>query len=136
MMLGELDAAIEDYGLAQEYGSRSWLGYGLAVALDRDGQAAKARQIMRANVLSDKNMSRLSSNGTFFVPAGEKNYYLALGYEVLGDYRRALYHYQAFIDSGAHPRFHARARQHIRRLEPKARRQPRPRLRGHQRPYY
>lgn len=124
MMLGQLDAAIDDYYLAMEYGSRSWLGYGLAVALDRDGQGAKARQIMKANVESDRNMTRLSSDGTFFVPRGEKNYYLALGHETLGHYRRAIRYYQAFIRSGAHPRFHPRARAHIARLEPKARRQP------------
>jgi tetratricopeptide (TPR) repeat protein len=136
MMLGELDKAIEDYYLAIDYGSRSWLGYGLAVALDRDGQEAKARQIMRTNVLSDKNMSRLSTSGTFFVPAGEKHYYLALGYEVLGDYRRAVRHYRAFIDSGAHPRFHPRAREHIRRLEPKVKSSPRLRNRPNPPPVF
>jgi len=135
MMLGELDASIDDYYLALDHGSRSWLGYGLAVALDRDGQGIKARQVMRTNVLNDKNMSRLSQDGTFFVPRGEKNYYLALGYEVLGDYKRAVRHYRAFIVSGAHPRFHSRAREHIFRLESKARPRRRPRTPGGTQPW-
>lgn len=118
MMLGQLDEAIETYNLAIDYSSGSWLGYGLAVALDRDGQGVKARQLMRLNLANDKQMQRISQDGTFFVPAGEKYYYQALGYEVLGDIERAVAFYQAFIESGAHPRFHARAREHLRRLTP------------------
>ncbi len=123
MMLGDLDQSIELYQQALAYGNRSWLGYGLAVALDRDGQGTKARQIMQTNLYNDTNMRRLSQDGTFFVPEGEKNYYLALGYDVLGDTARAVRYYRAFIKSGAHPRFHARAALHLRRLE--GRRSPR-----------
>jgi len=118
MMLGELDDAIETYMLAIDYSNGSWLGYGLAVALDRDGQGVKARQLMRSNLADDKLMQRISQDGTFFVPAGEKYYYQALGFEVLGDIERAVAFYQAFIESGAHPRFQPRAREHLRRLTP------------------
>lgn len=118
MMLGEMDEAIELYAQAIDHGGSSWLGYGLAVALDRDGQGVKARQVMQSNLFNDQRMQRLNQDGTFFVPPGEKHYYLALGYQVLGSIREAVHHYRAFIRSGAHPRFQPRAREHLRQLEP------------------
>ena len=60
MMLGELDEAIELYERALKQAKRHSYGFGLAVALDRDSQGAKARQIMRHHMSSDKRMRAIS----------------------------------------------------------------------------
>ncbi len=120
MMVGRLGDAIACYRRALAYGNEPLHGYGLAVALDRDEQGALAREVMLSHALTDR-LRELSQDGVFFVPEGEKEYYLALGWESLGDLRRALSHYRKFVESGAHPRYQKRAVDHIRRIEAKLR---------------
>ncbi|ACY14970.1 hypothetical protein [Haliangium ochraceum] len=121
MMVGRLSEAIAMYKRSLAYGSQPSYGYGLAVALDRDGQYHLAREVMQAYAATD-NMRDLRRGSVFFVPAGELDYYLALGYEALGEFAKASEHYQRFIASGAHPRYHAQARANIERIADAARR--------------
>lgn len=113
MMVGRLDDAVIMYQRALDYGSDALHGYGLAVALDRNQQGALAREVMLSYAMADR-LRALEADGIFFVPEGEKDYYLGLGYEVLGDPARAALHYRRFIDSGAHPRYRPRAHENLR----------------------
>jgi tetratricopeptide (TPR) repeat protein len=125
MMVGRLDDAIPAYIRAVEAQADALYAYGLAVALDRDGQGEKARQIMADFAASDR-LRRLTSDGVFFVPEGEIHYYLALGHESLGEHDRAIEHYERFLASGAHPRYQDRARENLARLRALSADGPRP----------
>lgn len=77
-----LDAAVRNYRRSIEEVSTYRLGHwGLAVALDRQGSAAEARQEARLAVEGDPAMSSLRRGGVFFTPAYEMHAYLALGHE-------------------------------------------------------
>ncbi|WP_428265275.1 hypothetical protein [Haliangium sp.] len=123
MMVGRVEDAIATYERALDHGNRATHGYGLAVALDRDGQTTRAREVMLTYAMADQ-LRDLADGGTFFVPEGEKDYYLALGYESLGEMALAARHYRRFIASGAHPRFQPRARDNLRRVEAEVSRAP------------
>ncbi|MBA3538866.1 MAG: hypothetical protein H0T79_04500 [Deltaproteobacteria bacterium] len=115
MMIGKLDEAIETYKLAIKTSNSSSTSYGLAVALDRDGQSNQAGAIIRElgpDRVRDFELS-IKLGETFFVPDGEALYYRGLINEVLGNDANALVHWKGFIQSGAHPQFQARARQHV-----------------------
>lgn len=116
MMVGRLDHAIEMYRRSLEYRAEPACGYGLAVALDRDGQTALAREVMASYAATDE-LRDLRRGTVFFVPEGEVDYYLALGYEALGKPAQAAEHYRRFLASGAHPRYQPRARENLRRVE-------------------
>jgi tetratricopeptide (TPR) repeat protein len=137
MMLGRLDESIELYESTLRLNGDTSTIYGLAVALDRDEQGAKARELVRAlgvNELDDFRR-KVREGDTFFVPDGEVYYYLALVEEALGDPEEAINDWQHFIDSAAHPRFDARAQanrdalikagKHARRGKPPAGAEPR-----------
>jgi tetratricopeptide (TPR) repeat protein len=122
MALGQLDQAVARYQQAIEYSSAALYKYGLAVALDRDGREAKARQIMEEAARYDagddgRPMGSLRSRDVFFIPEGDIHYYYALGYESLGDTETALAQYRAFVDRAQSDRYVGQARAHIRRLE-------------------
>lgn len=112
MMVGRLDDAIATYQRALDFSDKALSGYGLAVALDRNEQGIRAREVMRNYAEFDKFAS-LTKGDVFFVPQGELEYYLALGHEAIGDLQRSEMHYKAFIASGAHPRYQARARENL-----------------------
>ncbi len=111
MMLGRLDEAIAMYQETLRYSGDSSTMYGLAVALDRDEQGAKAREIIVALGASefDTFKENVRAGKTFFVPEGEEYYYLALAEEALGDTDNAILDWQHFIATKAHPIFDARA---------------------------
>lgn len=115
MMLGDLEASIEAYRLAEELDPDVSRGFGLAVALDRDDQGEAARQVLRGH--GDEAFARfielVASGRVFFVPDGEVAYYLGMGAELAGDHLTALEHFEEFVRSGAHPRYQRRAREHI-----------------------
>jgi tetratricopeptide (TPR) repeat protein len=127
MMLGRLDEAIAQYQTAVRQSGEPGMIYGLAVALDRDEQGAKARELIVA--LGIDQFSAFQRNifmgNTFFVPTGETFYYTALIHEALGQDEDAIVDWQLFIDSGAHPQFADRAR---------ANREALIKARGHKRP--
>jgi tetratricopeptide (TPR) repeat protein len=116
MAVGRLDDAIEGYERSIAYRDRSLYGYGLAVALDRDGQAQRARRIMRIYASSDPT-DALADDGVFFVPKGEAFYYYALRAEALGQKREAIAHYNNFLASLPHSRWAKRAEQNLRALK-------------------
>lgn len=115
MMLGRLDDSIQAYKEALRAGARTSAWYGLAVALDRDGRGSLARDVILAQGASGYRLFRadVDSQGTFFVPHGEVFYYYALAEEAFGLHDEALDHWNKFITSGAHPQYHARAREHV-----------------------
>src|SRR5207237_10576866 len=80
MMIGDIDKAIPYYKEALQYTSDTSAYYGLAVAYDREGEGAKARQIIKD--LGDDAYNgwetKVAISETFYVPAGEVYYYRAL----------------------------------------------------------
>lgn len=112
MMTGQLDKAIATYQRTVELSNKPSNAYGLAVALDRDGQGALARAILRD--FGERGLQHLANDPTiFFVPRGERHYYLALGHDALDQFDLAIAHYKAFIRSGAHPRYQPRAKDNL-----------------------
>jgi len=112
MMLGDLDAAIIQYGRTLELAQGVSLYFGLAVALDRDEQGQQARTILRSfGIRGVRDLeAAIVSRDVFYVPEGEAYYYLALGYEANGIDEAAIRYYDEFLASGAHPQFAPRAR--------------------------
>jgi tetratricopeptide (TPR) repeat protein len=115
MMLGRLDDSIDAYKEALRHGVRVATWYGLAVALDRDGRGALARDVIVAQRLASYRLFRndVESFDTFFVPRGEVFYYYALAEEAFGRIDEALDYWNHFIASGAHPQYQPRAREHV-----------------------
>jgi tetratricopeptide (TPR) repeat protein len=112
MMVGRIEEAIGAYEQAAAMGGDVSTSYGLAVALDRDGQGTRARQILAGLKLTgyESFQHKVLSGQTFFVPEGEVNYYYALAEEALGLTQQALVHWELFIRSKAYPAFEARAK--------------------------
>jgi tetratricopeptide (TPR) repeat protein len=115
MMVGRLDDSIAAYREAIRYGARTATWYGLAVALDRDGRATLAHDVMVAQGAAGYRAFEgdVESRSTFFVPRGEVFYYFALAEEALGQLDEALDHWNKYIASGAHPQYQPRAREHV-----------------------
>lgn len=128
MMLGRLEESIAGYEAAIEFEDGISYGYGLAVALDRDGQGFRAREVARRYALLDPS-DALTRNGTFFVPAGEIHYYQAVRAESLAQYREAQDYYRLFLERVPRSPFAARARQNLEAIKDKAASQPPPRRR-------
>ena len=87
MMLGDLDRAIAAYESVRRLGSDASATFGLAVALDRDGQGVRARELARGVGLDGFELykTRVEQTGEiFYVPEGERYYYFALVEEALG----------------------------------------------------
>ena len=112
MMLGDLERAIETFQVAIDASNRSSTGYGLAVALDRDEQGEMARDVIR-RYGEDGLRIMLYDASVFYVPVGERFYYIALGYDAFGYWHKAAENYEAFIASGAHPQYQQRAKDNL-----------------------
>ena len=122
MMVGRLEQSISAYRRALEALDRHNTAYGLAVALDRDEQGEEARELLRGWGL--RGVLKMKSDpSVFYVPRGERDYYIALGYDAIGHWGEAAAYYQSFIDSGAHPRYQARARENLAWVQKKLRAQ-------------
>jgi tetratricopeptide (TPR) repeat protein len=127
MMLGRLEDAIDTYREALARSTSADTAYGLAVALDRDERGAEAEDmILRQGQDSFNNFREkvLVRHSTFFVPQGEQDYYFALIYEAFGYDDDALREWRSYIQSGAHPEFQPRAKQHIEALLAKRKAHP------------
>lgn len=115
MMLGRLDDAIDTYHEALRRGAQTSTQYGLAVALDRDGRSAEARD--RIVALGKREFAQfqqeVARGDPFFVPLGEKYYYFALMEETFGHDDDAVEYWRAYIKSNAHPEFQPRAKAHL-----------------------
>lgn len=122
MMLNRLDDSIARYQQAVSVGAaRVSTMYGLAVALDRDGSGDQAmRKIQAQGVPGFEAFDKEFRRGqVFFVPAGESNYYYALAHEAFGNYGAALEYWTRYLQSGAHPEFQPRAREHVEAMRKK-----------------
>lgn len=128
MMLDRLDQAIDMYKEALRHSPSAETAYGLAVALDRDERTGEALGLIRDQGQDAFREFYLNvmKGSTFFVPAGEQHYYFALIDEAYGQNQNALDQWQAFIDSGAHPEFQPRAKQHIEALHSEQKKHPIP----------
>jgi tetratricopeptide (TPR) repeat protein len=126
MMLGRIDEAIATYEEVVRGSADSSTTYGLAVALDRDEQGAKAREVIRTLGADEFETfkTRVADGDVFFVPDGEVFYYLALCEDAFGDDERAAIDWQHYIDSGAHPQYDDRARANLKALEKRKHKKP------------
>lgn len=127
MMLGKLDDAIDAYQVALDKGAGSSTAYGKAVALDRDERTTEALDLIRRQGVRafEEYREDLSLGAVFYVPPGEEQYYFALIYEALGYNAEAIAAWNAFIKSGAHSQYHARAKWHLEQLAKKPVTRPR-----------
>ncbi len=123
MMLGDLKMAIAGYERALEFYVDTVYGYGLAVALDRDKQGQRARATAKLYAESDAS-NALSRDGTFFVPPGERYYYVAMRAEGRRDYRAAVAAYKKFVRLLPGSPWASQALANIKQLKAKAAKQP------------
>jgi len=125
MAVGRIDEAIAYYERAIASDPHNSLNlYGLAVAYDRDGQVQKAAEAMRAAIQRDQNLEQILHADepgwpVYFVPQGDKQYYLALAFLVRGDKREAVRRFEAFLTQAksAKKQYVDRAREHLRELK-------------------
>lgn len=123
MALGRVPEAIRCYRLAHEHTPKDAASllamphYGLAVALDRDGQPEAAAAELRAALVRDPELAELSDKNVFFVPPGEKLYYVALAERARGHDAAAAESLRQFLATNPLPAFAARARQHLAAIE-------------------
>jgi tetratricopeptide (TPR) repeat protein len=123
MAIGELEQAIEHYYRAVEYNPQEpAYAYGLAVALDRDGQAAKAREVVASHKYEHRILFPPPGEGeVFFIPEGDVYWYQSLGYESLGQYESAAKYMERYLSAQPKSPYAARARESLKVLERKAR---------------
>jgi tetratricopeptide (TPR) repeat protein len=125
MAVGHLEQAIAFYRASTEFNPNEALNwYGLAVALDRDGQVEKAHAAMREAQARDRGRrggpSRLIDDGVFFVPEGDVFYYEALSLEVKGDIPNAVAAYNKYLTRAKASLYHARAKERLEELRKRA----------------
>ena len=118
MGAGRLEEAIAEYRLAVATEPRYTHGHlGLAVALDRQGDAASAREAMLQALSTGAGLAELDGPAVFFVPAYEAHYYRALAAEVADEVERALHEWRSFLAEGGSASPYAdRVREHIEAL--------------------
>jgi tetratricopeptide (TPR) repeat protein len=96
--------------------------YGLAVALDRDGQPARAREAMVRAVRIDPRLRLLEVPGepgagdVFFVPPADAHYYLGLALVALDRQRQAAFAFRHFLAEATGSPYAAAAEGHLARL--------------------
>jgi len=127
MMLGRLDDSIEAY---KELGTPTHAStmFGAAVALDRAERGQLALDLIRGQGPNSYRVFKesVAMGRTFFVPAGEQFYYFALADEAFGNNEQAIGYWRMFINSGAHPQFQPRAKEHLDALLKKRGKNPPP----------
>jgi tetratricopeptide (TPR) repeat protein len=92
--------------------------YGLAVALDRAGRAAPAREMMARALALDPRLARLraaerAGGEVFFLPDGDVFYYIGLASEVAGRVDDAEAAFQEFLSRLPRSPYAPRARAHV-----------------------
>jgi tetratricopeptide (TPR) repeat protein len=125
MGVGRIDDAIGYYERSIASDPHNELNYyGLAVAYDRDGQVQKAAEAMRAAIQRDQALEKILHADelgfeVYFVPTGDKQYYLALAFLVLGEKQEAIRRFEAFVAQAksAKKQYLDRAREHLRELK-------------------
>ncbi len=116
MGLGRLPEAIARYRRSAELSvneprTRSLAFFGLGVALDRDEQLEKSRDAIRQALVTDP--TSLDSVDVFFMPEGDKFYYLALGFLARDNPAAAALAFKEFLARLPNSRYAARAKAHL-----------------------
>jgi tetratricopeptide (TPR) repeat protein len=126
MALGDLERALTLYGDSIEFATTSQrlYAFGLAVALDRDGQATKARETIRRFGGYSYEVLNPRDGSVFFIPEGDEHYYQALGHDTAGQLDSAINHYRQFLRVQPSSPYAERARHNIAQLEQRIRREP------------
>ncbi|HVR64954.1 MAG TPA: tetratricopeptide repeat protein, partial [Polyangia bacterium] len=96
--------------------------YGLGVALDRDGQAAAAREMIGRALALDPGIAMLQlalkpGGDVTFEPPGDVHYYLALAHEVAGRAAESEDAFRAFLAARPGDRWEKAARAHLGALD-------------------
>jgi len=119
MALGDLERALTLYYDSIEFATTSQrlYAFGLAVALDRDGQATKARETIRRFGGYSYEVLNPRDGSVFFIPDGDEHYYQALGHDTAGQLESAINHYRQFLRVQPGSPYAERARQNIAQLE-------------------
>jgi tetratricopeptide (TPR) repeat protein len=83
--LGRLEQAIAGYEQAIEIsgGNRALYRFSLAIALDRDEQSTRARDVMTEAAAYDPMLSSLGGADTIYTPAADEDYYRGFALETL-----------------------------------------------------
>jgi tetratricopeptide (TPR) repeat protein len=118
MALGRLSEAIDAYRRAANLGSGDvalMARLALAVALDRDQQAAESRNELRKVLRFDPLMRRLYSGQYWFVPPADAHYYVALAEQTRGQLATARAELRVFLAMAPDSPYAARAREHLER---------------------
>jgi tetratricopeptide (TPR) repeat protein len=112
---GRLEEAMAHYRTAIATQPRYTHGYlGMAVALDRMGDEAAAREAMLTALSTGAGLEELDNPAVFFVPDWEHHYYRALALDVSGRVVEAAAEWQAFLDEGGGSGpYAARVREHL-----------------------
>lgn len=128
LMLGMIDEAIDAYQVAIDKGGTASTYYGKAVALDRDERTAEALNLIRQQGIRafEEFQDDYRMGSVFYVPRGEEFYYFALINQAFGRVNDAIANWRLFLNSGAHPQFHGRAKAHLDALLIKQKTNPRP----------
>ncbi len=124
MASGNLERAIELYSDSLDYNPKELYGYGLIVALDRDGQATKALEMMQSYGYEQEVLFPDPRKETppFFVPDGDVHWYISIGMESKGDYQSAINRMHQFLTFQPKSPYVPRAKERIKALEAKLRR--------------
>src|SRR5262249_50466384 len=72
--------------------------FGLAVALDRNGEWSKSAEAMTQASEHGRGIERLKDPTVFFVPSGDIHYYYGLFHQVRGEASLAAMEYRRFLD--------------------------------------
>lgn len=116
MAQGRLDEAIARYSQAEALettDNAALHSLGLAVAYDRDGQREKSKGALLRSLTTDPAMRLFQSDQVFFVPPGDRHYYVALAAEAFGDREKAQESWLRFLRELPQSRYAAKAREHL-----------------------
>src|SRR5215470_13409730 len=117
MAIGRLDESISYYRTSIEVNPMEPLGYfGLAVALDRNGEWSKSSEPMTQASEHGRGIERLKDPTVFFVPSGDIHYYYGLFHQVRGETGLAAMEYRRFLERCHDSKYAARARAHLAEL--------------------
>jgi tetratricopeptide (TPR) repeat protein len=111
MALGRLSEAVESFrqGLRLSPYSAD-LGFALAVAHDRDEDAAEAREALTQALTRDPRASTLAGASRIWIPPLDAHYYLGLAYLGAEDWPRSVLHFRRYLALAGETSWARRAR--------------------------
>jgi tetratricopeptide (TPR) repeat protein len=111
MALGRLDEAVESFRQGIRVSPYSAdLGFALAVALDRDEDAAQAREVLSQALNRDPRAGSLSGANRVWIPPEDASYYLGLAYLGADDAPRSVLHFRRYLAQAGERGWSRRAR--------------------------